>query len=75
VLDGDSACFGLGDFLAFVGDSVAEDVFVNKHCFAVVLYGGVEGGEEDVHLEGRGVEGSPDAAEVVAHILAEVDGF
>ena len=55
-------------------DDEAEDVLVHAHRFAVVARAGVESGEELGHLETLGVEGPPDAAEVVAYIFAELDG-
>ena len=53
----------------------AEDVFVHALRFARVAHVGVELGEQVGHLEGFGVEGAPDAAEVVADVFAEADGF
>ena len=53
----------------------AEDVFVHPLRFARVAHVGVELGEQVGHLEGFGVEGAPDAAEVVADVFAEADGF
>jgi len=42
VVESDGAGFCLGDLFAFIGDGIAEDVFVDEHCFAVVLHGRVE---------------------------------
>lgn len=67
---------GLGErqLVALVADGVAEDAFVHEHGFLAAASGGVEGGEEDVHLESRAVQCAPDATQIVADVFAELDG-
>ena len=56
-------------------DDQTEDLFVQAHCFAVVPGRGVDLGQQVRHLECLGVERAPEAAEVVADVFAQVDGF
>ena len=52
----------------------SKRVLVHAHRLAVVAHARVQSRKELGHLEGFGVEGAPDAAEVVANVLAESDG-
>ncbi len=72
--DSNGSCFGLFEFFPFVGDGVAEDVFVDLHRLSELAGGCEELGEQSVHVQCGGVKRSPYATQVVAHVFAEMDG-
>ena len=64
-----------GPIVAVVAfDDESERVLVHAHRLAVVAHARVQLREQLGHLEGFGIEGAPDAAEVVADVFAESDG-
>ena len=55
-------------------DDQSERVLVHAHRLAVVAHARVQLRQQLRHLEGFGVEGAPDAAEIVADVFAESNG-
>lgn len=51
-----------------------KNILVHAHCLAVMAHAGVQLRKQLGHLERLGVEGAPDAAEIVANVFAQSDG-